>query len=97
MGNVTINTIPTVEFLNKSIKDESLEVTSDGFLFVWANRGYAPRSIIVKVNGAEVINYNKVENTNPLRKLILVNKGDILTLTNTRNNGDEFIGLYYYE
>lgn len=98
-GSGVVNTTPIVDMLNTSTQklNEEITATSDGFIFVWANRGYSGRSVIVKINGTEIINYNKVENTNPLRQILPVKKGDLLTLSITGRNGDDFIGLYYFE
>lgn len=95
-GSCVINTTPAFEILSQNTNTE-ITAISDGFLFAWSNRGYSGRSMIVKINGIEVINYNKVENTNPLRQVVLIKKGNLLTFSITVKSSDEFIGLYYFE
>ena len=99
-GNCDVNTTPTVELLNAGTTqklNKEFTATSDGVVFIWANRGYTGRSVIVKINNTEVVNYNKVENANPLRKVISIKKGDLLNLSIVGAGGDDFIGVYYFE
>lgn len=99
MGSGVVNTTPTIELLNtaKNTLSEEFTATSDGVLFVWANRGYAGRSVIVKINNTEVVNYSIVSNNDPLRQIASFKKGDLLNLSIVGNNGDDFIGVYYFE
>ena len=99
MGSGVVNTTPTVELLNTAKKtlNEEFTATSDGVVFAWANRGYTGRSVIVKINNTEIVNYSVVENTNPLRQIVSFKKGDLLNLSIVGNSGDDFIGVYYFE
>ena len=101
--NIMINTSGNEVLLNASsgtangTTTKNFTCISSGVLFAWANRGYTPRSLIIKINNIEVLNYATVTNNDPLRKVINVKEGDIVEISNTHYSGDEFVGIYYFE
>lgn len=95
-----INETPEKEYLNAQATNtinEEFSATSNGVIFVWANRGFAPRSFIVKINNEEKINYTVVENTNPLRKVIPFKNEDTISASITGRSVDDYVGIYYYK
>ena len=102
-NSVVINTTPAFEFVNSTYSystHKTLTAASDGVLFAWANRGSYndPRSLIVTINGIEVINYNVANTTtNPLKQVVPIKKGDLIDMSFTTNGGDEYFGVYYFE